>query len=263
MSIANSQGKDSARTILVTGGSRGIGKAIVLNFAKESVDNNLKTNIIINYANSDKAANEVLTEVNSLNSEFVSASLAKFNIGKSEDIELAFKEIKQKFGRLDVLVNNAGVTLNQLALRTKEDDWRWVIDTNLTGAFLCSRSALKLLLKSPSGRIINVSSVVAQMGNPGQSAYVASKAGIEGLTRSLAKELGSRKVTVNAVAPGFISTDMTNELDSGQKDSYLSNIPLARFGEADEVASVCVFLASKAAGYITGQVIPVNGGMYL
>jgi 3-oxoacyl-[acyl-carrier protein] reductase len=162
-----------------------------------------------------------------------------------------------------VLVNNAGISHNALLLRTKDEDWHRVLDVNLTGAFLCSRAALKLLLKSTSGRIVNVSSVVGEMGNPGQVAYVASKAGVLGLTKALAKELGGRQITVNAITPGFIDTDMTNYMNESQRNQYLTGIPLECFGTPEDVAAAVTFLSSSDAKYITGQVLGVNGGLYM
>ncbi|MBS1117765.1 MAG: fabG, partial [candidate division NC10 bacterium] len=185
------------------------------------------------------------------------------DVSRAADAERIVAACVERFGRLDILVNNAGITRDGLVLRMKDEDWSDVLAVNLNGAFYCARAALRAILKQKqSGRIINVGSVVGSMGNPGQANYVASKAGLIGLTKALAKEVASRGVTVNAVAPGFIETDMTAGLAGAVKDTYRAQIPLGRFGTAPEVAAVVAFLASDAAAYITGQVIHVNGGMW-
>jgi len=181
----------------------------------------------------------------------------------SADVDRLFDTAMEAFGRVDILVNNAGITRDNLLVRMKDADWDAVLDTNLKGAFLCSRAAAKIMGKQRIGRIINISSVVGEMGNAGQANYCASKAGLIGLTKSVARELSKRNVTVNAVTPGFIVTDMTEVLNEKVKESLLGQIPLGRFGEAEDIVSAVLFLASDQAGYITGQVLGVNGGMYM
>jgi 3-oxoacyl-[acyl-carrier protein] reductase len=243
------------RVALVTGGSRGIGRAICVALAEAGF------RVYINYTANKGAADSVVSEC--LEYGKGGASALQFDVGSKEEVEKAINTIKEESGRLDVLVNNAGISHNALLLRTKDEDWHKVLDINLTGAFLCSRAALKLLLKSTSGRIVNVSSVVGEMGNPGQVAYVASKAGVLGLTKALAKELGSRQITVNAITPGFIDTDMTKYMDENQRIHYLNGIPLQSFGTPEDVAAAVKFLSSSDAKYITGQVLGVNGGLYM
>jgi 3-oxoacyl-[acyl-carrier protein] reductase len=185
------------------------------------------------------------------------------DVTDADEVRNAVQLILQKFGRIDILVNNAGIARDQLALRMKPVEWGIVIDTNLTAAFTCCQAVLRSMLKQRSGRIINVSSVVGQSGNPGQANYAASKAGLVGLTKSLALEVASRGITVNAVAPGMVDTDMTSELAESSRDALLARIPMRRIGRPDEIASTVCFLASDEASYITGQVIGVNGGMYM
>jgi len=185
------------------------------------------------------------------------------DIARTEDVENLFETALGRFGQVDILVNNAGITRDTLLVRMKDADWDAVLETNLKGPFLCSRAAAKIMTKQRSGRIINISSVVGEMGNAGQANYCASKAGLIGLTKSMARELARRHVTVNAVTPGFIVTDMTEGLSDKVKEELLGQIPLGRFGEADDIAATVVFLASDQAAYITGQVLGVNGGMYM
>jgi 3-oxoacyl-[acyl-carrier protein] reductase len=239
---------------LVTGGSRGIGKAICTELAAQ------KVTVYVNYASNSDAAKLTVEECRKYGGV---AHEIQFNVADKTGVEAAIARIRDESGKLDVLVNNAGISHNSLLLRTKDEDWERVLETNLKGAFFCTRAALKLLLKSARGRIVNISSVVAEMGNPGQVAYVASKAGLIGMTKSLAKELGTRGITVNAVTPGFIETDMTKELDDAQKAHYLGAIALGKFGEACDVAGAVAFLVSPQARYITGQVLGVNGGLYM
>ena len=243
----------SERVALVTGGSRGIGRAISVALVQAGIK------VYINYTTNKEAANSAVDEC----LKYGEASALPFDVSSKDEVEKALAAIKADSGRLDILVNNAGISHNALLLRTKDEDWHRVLDINLTGAFLCSRAALKLLLKSKSGRIVNVSSVVGEMGNPGQVAYVASKSGVIGLTKALAKELGSRQITVNAVTPGFIDTDMTKDLDEKQRNHYLSGIPLECFGAPEDIAAAVRFLSSSDAKYITGQVLGVNGGLYM
>lgn len=243
------------RIALVTGGSRGIGKATVLRLVEDGC------HVYVNYSSNEQAALDTVRECEALGAG--GATPLRFNVGCADEVELAFKQIKNEKGGLDILINNAGITANSLLLRTKVSDWDRVQEVNLRGAFLCAKEAAKLLLKSECGRIINVSSVVAERGNPGQSAYVASKAGVIGLTKALALELAPRQITVNAVTPGFIDTDMTDSLSDDQKSSYLDSIPLGKFGSPRDIANAIAFLASSDSSYITGQVLGINGGMYM
>lgn len=237
---------------IVTGASRGIGRAVALALAAEGA------NVVINYAKSQDAAEQVVAEIKGMGSH---AMALQGDVSKPNQVEALFKAVLEKWQRVDVLVNNAGITRDTLLLRMSSQDWQDVIDLNLTGVFLCTRSASKVMLKQRSGRIINITSVAGQMGNPGQANYSAAKAGVIGFTKTVAKELASRGVTVNAVAPGFIATDMTSNLKS---DEILKYIPLGRYGQPEEVAGLIRFLAADpAAAYITGQVLNVDGGMVM
>ena len=240
------------KTVLVTGGSRGIGKAICVKFAE------LGANVVINYIRSSEAANETEKQLIALGAEalVVQADISKF----SESKDLVNKAI-ERFGKIDVLINNSGITKDNLMLRMSEEDFDQVIDVNLKGTWNMCKNLTRHFLKNKSGSIINISSVVGLTGNAGQANYVASKAGIIGLTKTLAKEFGSRNIRVNAVAPGFIETEMTEKLSDEIKDLYKKQIPLNRLGKTVDVANACVFLASEEAEYISGQVISVNGGM--
>lgn len=244
----------SGAVVLVTGGSRGIGRAICLAFAKEGAK------VYVNYTSRPEAAEETVKECVALGGK---AEAIKFNVAEVVSVEEAFAKIKEQDGKLDVLVNNAGITADGIFIRMKDEDWSRVMDINLNGAFYCSRAAAKLMIKAKQGRIINISSVVAEMGNPGQAAYVASKAGLIGLTKSLAKELAVRNITVNAVTPGFIETEMTAELPENVKAEHLKHIALGCYGAPDDIAQTVKFLAGTGSAYITGQVIGVNGGMYM
>src|SRR4028119_342355 len=242
----------SDRVAIITGASRGIGRAVALALAAEGA------NVVVNYATSWTAAPEVgeaITEGGG------SAIALQADVSKLEQIDALVKDTLEKFGRIDILVNNAGITRDTLLLRMKPEDWQAVIDLNLTGVFLCTKAVSKVMLKQRSGRIINIASVAGQMGNPGQANYSAAKAGVIGFTKTVAKELASRGITVNAVAPGFITTDMTKDVKS---DEILKYIPLGRYGEVEEVAGMVKFLAADAAAaYITGQVFNVDGGMVM
>lgn len=242
------------RTIIVTGGSKGIGRAICLAFAGAD------TRIYFNYSSSENAAGETQKLVSDAGG--ISVGM-KVNVISEKEISEFIQKVIEETGRIDVLVNNAGKTRDGLLVRMKEQDWDDVMDTNLKGAFLCTRIAAKTMIKQHHGRIINISSVVGVTGNPGQANYVASKAGLIGFTKAVAKELASRNITVNAVAPGYVETDMTSFLSDKAKDAMVSQIPLGRAGKPEEVAAAVKFLASDQAAYITGQVIHVSGGMYI
>jgi 3-oxoacyl-[acyl-carrier protein] reductase len=240
------------KVAIVTGASRGIGKAIAQSLAKEGA------RIVINYASSATAAEALVMEIQDRGGEAIAISA---DVSKPEQVDILIKSAMDKWGRVDILVNNAGITKDTLLLRMKLEDWQAVIDLNLTGVFLCTQKVAKIMLKQKSGRIINIASVAGQMGNPGQANYSAAKAGVIGFTKTVAKELASRSITVNAVAPGFITTDMTAGLEA---EGILSYIPLARYGTPEEVAGMVRFLAADpAAAYITGQVFNVDGGMVM
>ncbi|MBB6282129.1 3-oxoacyl-[acyl-carrier-protein] reductase [Geobacillus subterraneus] len=239
---------------LVTGASRGIGRAVALELARQGA------NVAVNYAGSEAKANEVVETIRSLGRE---AFAVQADVARAEDVERMVKTVLDQFGRLDILVNNAGITRDNLLMRMKEEEWDAVINTNLKGVFLCTKAVTRPMMKQRYGRIINVASVVGVIGNPGQANYVAAKAGVIGLTKTAARELASRNITVNAIAPGFITTDMTEALSAELKEEMLKQIPLARFGEPDDVARVAAFLASDAAGYMTGQTLHVDGGMVM
>ncbi|GGI14288.1 3-oxoacyl-[acyl-carrier-protein] reductase [Bacillus sp. JJ664] len=242
------------KVALVTGGSRGIGKAIALSLAKNGA------NVVVNYSGNEEAAQKVVEEITALG---VKAIAYKANVSSSDEVAALVKNTVDEFGSIDILVNNAGITRDGLLLRMKDADWDAVIDTNLKGVFNCIKAAAKFMTRQRNGRIINISSVVGQIGNPGQMNYVAAKAGVLGLTKTAAKELASRNITVNAIAPGFIETDMTNELNEQIRNSMLTNIPLQSFGQPEDIANAVVFLATDASRYITGQTINVDGGLVM
>ncbi|MDU5492200.1 MAG: 3-oxoacyl-[acyl-carrier-protein] reductase [Clostridium perfringens] len=242
------------KVAIVTGGTRGIGRAIALKLADKGA------NIVINYRNSDKEAEELKAI---LEKKGVKVLTVKCDISNFEDSKDLMDKCKEVFGKIDILVNNAGITKDTLIMRMKEEDFDNVIDVNLKGTFNCAKHASAIMLKQRFGKIINMTSVVGIAGNAGQVNYAASKAGVIGLTKSLAKELGSRGITVNAVAPGFINTDMTASLSEKVKEEASKNIPLKRLGDPEDVANLVGFLASDAANYITGQVINVDGGMVM
>ncbi|MGD1941539.1 MAG: 3-oxoacyl-[acyl-carrier-protein] reductase [Leptolyngbyaceae cyanobacterium] len=238
---------------VVTGASRGIGRATAIALAAEGA------HVVVNYARSSEAADEVVATITS---DGGSAIALQADVSKADQVDALIKATTEKWGRVDVLVNNAGITRDTLLLRMKPEDWQAVIDLNLTGVFLCTRAVSKLMLKQRSGRIINIASVAGLMGNPGQANYSAAKAGVIGFTKTIAKEMSSRSVTVNAVAPGFIKTDMTEDLSN--TEDILKYIPLGRYGEASEVAGLIRFLAADpAAAYITGQVLTIDGGLVM
>lgn len=240
------------RTAFVTGASRGIGRACALELARAGAR-------VILAARQREKLEEVAAEVRALGAE---AFVVEIDLASPASIAQAFAAAKE-FGPIHILVNNAGITRDTLALRMKLEDWEAVIQTNLTGAFLCIQQVLQGMMRERWGRIINISSVVGEAGNPGQANYVASKAGLIGLTKSLAQEMASRNVTVNAVAPGFIETDMTAVLGDDLKTNLLTRVPLKRLGKPEDIAAAVAFLASEGAGYITGHVLDVNGGMYM
>lgn len=246
--------ESSGRTILVTGGSKGIGRAICLALAGPG------SRIYFNYASDSAAAGkteELVTAAGGI------AKGVQADVASEAAVRDLFDTVLKEAGGLDVLVNNAGITRDGLVLRMKEQDWDAVMDINLKGTFRCAKLAAKTMLKQRKGRIINISSVVAFSGNPGQANYVAAKSGIIGLTKALARELASRNITVNAVAPGYVETDMTGAMTEKARSALVEQIPLGRVGMPEDVAEAVAFLASEGAEYITGQVIHVNGGMYM
>ena len=243
-----------SKSALVTGASRGIGRSIALQLAEEGY------NVAVNYAGSKDKAEAVVEEIKA---KGVDSFAIQANVANGDEVKAMIKEVVSQFGSVDVLVNNAGITRDNLLMRMKEQEWDDVIDTNLKGVFNCIQKVTPQMLRQRGGAIINLSSVVGAVGNPGQANYVATKAGVVGLTKSSARELASRGITVNAVAPGFIVSDMTDALSDELKDQMVEQIPLARFGEDTDIANTVAFLASDKAKYITGQTIHVNGGMYM
>jgi 3-oxoacyl-[acyl-carrier protein] reductase len=237
---------------VVTGGSRGIGRAIAQQLAA------LQAHVIINYLANERAAEETRTSIEAVGGQ---VTLRRFDVADAQGTEQAFNSMLDEHGRLDILVNNAGVTRDTLVLRMKEEDWQQVLQINLSGMYHCSKAALRSMIRQRSGRIVNITSVIGMIGNAGQANYAAAKAGAIGLTKSLAREVASRGITVNAVAPGFIETDMTQGLSAEAKGELLRQIPLGRWGTPQDVAHCVGFLVSLRASYITGQVIQVNGGL--
>ncbi|MCM3022461.1 3-oxoacyl-[acyl-carrier-protein] reductase [Heyndrickxia ginsengihumi] len=242
------------KVVLVTGGSRGIGREIALEFAKNGAD------VIVNFAGNADRAETVVSEIKAIGQEAIAIQA---DVSNADDVQQLLKAAIEKFGKIDILVNNAGITRDNLLMRMKEAEWDDVINTNLKGVFLCTKAATRPMMKQRSGKIINITSIVAISGNPGQANYVAAKSGVIGLTKTSARELASRGITVNAIAPGFITTDMTDTLTEEIKQEMLKQIPLARFGEPKDIAKVALFLASDAADYLTGQTIHVDGGMVM
>lgn len=244
----------TGKVALVTGASRGIGRAIALSLAEAGAD------VAVNYAGSEAAAAETVKQIEAMGRKAIKV---KANVGAVQEVEDMFKQILETFGRIDILVNNAGITRDNLIMRMKEEEFDQVIETNLKGVFNCLKAASRPMMKQRSGRIINISSVVGALGNAGQTNYVAAKAGVIGMTKAAAKELASRGITVNCVAPGFIETDMTDKLSGEMRDQLLQQIPLARLGQPEDIAKAVRFLASEDSSYMTGQTIHVDGGMYM
>ncbi len=241
----------AGKVALVTGGSRGIGRAICQKLAAEGAK------VFVNYSSNSAAAEETAAACGN------GAEIIGFNVADSAAVDAAIESIQKKAGKIDILVNNAGISKDGLFIRMKNEDWDTTLGVNLNGAFYCSRAAARFMLKARAGRIINISSVVGEMGNPGQVPYVSSKAGLIGLTKAMAKELATRGITVNAITPGFIETEMTGALPEETRTEHLKHIPLGRYGAAEEVAGAVAFLAGQDASYITGQVLGINGGMYM
>lgn len=239
---------------LVTGASRGIGREIAIELARQGA------NVAVNYAGNEAKAAETVEEIQKMGRN---AFAVKADVSNADEVAEMVKKAIAEFGRLDILVNNAGITRDNLLMRMKEDEWDAVISTNLKGVFLCTKAVTRQMMKQRKGRIINIASIVGVSGNAGQANYVAAKAGVIGFTKTAARELASRGITVNAVAPGFIMTDMTDQLSEEIKEGILKQIPLARFGEPKDVAKMVAFLASDDAGYITGQTIHIDGGMVM
>ncbi|PAF17382.1 beta-ketoacyl-ACP reductase [Terribacillus saccharophilus] len=244
----------SGKAALVTGASRGIGREIALELASNGV------NVAVNYSGSKEKAEAVAEEIRALGQESI---VIQANVAEEESVKDMVKQTIEAFGSLDILVNNAGITRDNLLMRMKEEDFDAVIQTNLKGVFLCTKAVTRQMMKQKAGRIINVASIVGVSGNPGQANYVAAKAGVIGLTKTAAKELAARNVLVNAVAPGFITTDMTDEMTDEQKQAMQSMIPLGKPGKPEDVARVVRFLASEDSNYITGQTIHIDGGMVM
>jgi 3-oxoacyl-[acyl-carrier protein] reductase len=247
--------EDLERVVVVTGGSRGIGRSVALKFAEE------KAKIIIVHFDPDENAARETKDL--LERRDCKAEAHKADVSSGQQVEELFKEILSGYGRVDVLVNNAGIAKDGLLLRMSEKDWDTVLDVNLKGVFNCTKAVLRSMIKQRRGAIVSIASVAGQIGNAGQANYAASKAGIMGFTKTIAREVASRGITVNAVAPGFINTEMTATLPEKMIESYLQQIPLGRLGRAEDVAETVYWLCSSSAGYITGQVIHVNGGMYM
>lgn len=247
-------GKLNGKTAVVTGASRGIGRAIAIQLASEGA------NVVVNYSGSEQKAKEVVEEIIALGSKAIAVQA---NVADNDSVQNLMKTAIDEFGSIDILVNNAGITRDNLLMRMKEDEWDDVIDTNLKGVFLCTKAVTRQMMKQRSGRIINISSIVGVMGNAGQANYVAAKAGVIGLTKTSARELASRNILVNAIAPGFITTEMTDELPEDIKNAMLAQIPLAKLGQPEHIAKAVLFLASDDSEYITGQTLQIDGGLVM
>jgi 3-oxoacyl-[acyl-carrier protein] reductase len=243
---------EAGRGAVVTGGTRGIGRTIAMRLAAEGA------NVAVSYRSNDEAAEETAASVRA---EGVKCAVFKGDVASPADVQALFKGVSDVFGRVDILVNNAGITRDNLMMRMKEDEFDEVLRTNLGGTYLCTRAALRPMIRARWGRIVNVSSVVGLVGNAGQANYAASKAGIIGFTKSVAREVAQRGITANTVAPGYVETELTGSLPEEVKDQIRNQVPMGRFGEAVEVAEVVAFLAGEGAGYVTGQTIAVDGGM--
>ena len=247
--------QSGSRVVLITGGSKGIGRAIALRFAEEDAKI-----VIVHYDPDEIASKETL---DALSRKGIDAESHKVNVSSLEAVDTLVKGVLSKYKRIDVLVNNAGITRDTLLMRMNEEDWDRVLDVNLKSVFNCTKAVVRSMVKQRSGCIVSIASIAGQIGNPGQTNYAASKAGIMGFTKSVAREVAARGITVNAVAPGFILTEMTETLPEEVKKNYLEQIPLGRIGVAEDVAQAVYWLCSPGASYITGQVIHVNGGMYM
>lgn len=242
------------KVAIVTGGSRGIGRAVALQLAHNGAK------VVVNYAGNEQAAKEVVELITTKGGHAIAVQA---DVANADSVDQMVKQAMDAFGRVDILVNNAGITRDTLLMRMKEDDWDAVLDTNLKGIFLCTKAVSRIMMKQKAGKIINMTSVVGIMGNAGQANYAAAKAGVIGFTKSMAKELASRNITVNAIAPGFISTDMTAVLSDQVKSDLVNSIPLGKLGTPEEIAYAVVFLSSDYANYITGQTLNVDGGMVM
>ncbi|VBB05658.1 short-chain dehydrogenase/reductase sdr [Lucifera butyrica] len=242
------------KVAIVTGGSRGIGRAAAIELARNGAK------IVLNYAGNLQAAQQTQEQIVAIGGQ---AILVQGNVGDSQAVENLIKQTLDAFGRVDILVNNAGITRDNLLMRMKEEDWDAVMNINLKGIFLCTKAVSRVMMKQKCGKIINMTSVVGVMGNAGQANYAAAKAGVIGFTKSMAKELASRNITVNAIAPGYISTDMTGVLPEQVKNELAGKIPLGRLGTPEDIAACVLFLASESANYITGQTLHVDGGMVM
>jgi 3-oxoacyl-[acyl-carrier protein] reductase len=243
----------SGKVALVTGASRGIGKAVALKLAGEGA-------AVVVTATSLERAQKTADEITGMGGK---ALAIEVNVANVAEVEALFAKLIETFGKLDILVNNAGITRDGLLMRMKDTDWNAVLDVNLTGTFSCTREAVKLMAKSKGGRIVNISSVVGEMGNAGQANYCASKAGVIGFSKAVAREYAKRNITVNAITPGFIETDMTDVLSANVKEDLLKQIPAGRFGKPEDIANAVIFLVSETGSYITGHVLAVNGGMHM
>lgn len=242
------------KVVLVTGASRGIGREIALTFGRAGAK------VIVNYLGSQEKAEAVVAEIKANGSDAIAL---KGNVSSADDVDVMFKQILDTYGVIDIVVNNAGITSDNLLIRMKEEEWNRVIDTNLKSVFLVSKVAAKQMMRQRQGNIINISSVVGLLGNPGQANYVAAKSGVIGLTKSMARELAVRGIRVNAIAPGFIATDMTEQLSDALKEQLLAQIPLKELGQPEHIANVALFLASPMSAYMTGQILSVDGGMHM